>query len=132
MGLKEKQSSGVVGGKPWATRSGSKSGRPIAGAVQGSATAVSGRVPHLSDTKLDCGRLSVESKKRQGLVEVQPTPDVQEFPFGFVIFATGGRAAITANYPHGTALRASRGRTATAVEGRPQRSATMAGGTSRH
>ena len=63
MGLKGKQSSGVTGGKPWATRSGGESGRLKGGAVQGSATAVSGRVPYFSDTKLDCGRLSVESER---------------------------------------------------------------------
>ena len=33
--------------------------------MQGSASAASGRVSHLSDTKLECGRLSVESERAE-------------------------------------------------------------------
>lgn len=65
-GLKEKQLSGVNGGKPRATGSSGKSGRPTEGAVQGSSATVSGCVLYLSDTKLDSGRLSVESERRAG------------------------------------------------------------------
>ena len=51
-----------------------ESGRPFGGAVQGSAAAVSGRVSFLSGTKLDCGRLSVESgwdKEKRASTNVQ-------------------------------------------------------------
>ena len=65
MGLKGKQSSGVTGGESRATGSGSESGRPIGGAEQGSAAAVSGRVSYLNDTNLDCGRLSVASERAE-------------------------------------------------------------------
>ena len=57
--LKGKQSSGVTGDKPRTTGSRGESGRPIGGAVQGSAAAVSGRVSNLSGTTIDCGMLSV-------------------------------------------------------------------------
>ena len=46
-----------------ATGSGSEFGRSHKGAGQGRATAVSSHVPYLSGTKLDCGRLSVESER---------------------------------------------------------------------
>ena len=48
-----------------ATGSGGESGRSHVGVVQGSATAGSGRVSYLSGTKLDCGRLSVESGRAE-------------------------------------------------------------------
>ena len=64
-----------------ATGSGGESDRSHVGAVQGSAAAVSDHVSYLSGTKLYFGRLSVESIKRQGLVEVQPQP-CKTFPSG--------------------------------------------------
>ena len=42
-----------------------ESGRPFGGAVPGSAAAVIGRVSFLSGTKLNCGRLSVESGRAE-------------------------------------------------------------------
>ena len=53
-------------------------------------------------------------------------------PSGSGVYVAGGRPDIAATCPPGTALRASRGREATAVEGRPKRFATWAEGTGRH
>ena len=74
MALKGKQSSGITGGKPRATGSRGESGRPIGGAVQGSAASVSGRVSFLSGTKLDCGRLSVESARAEEIPQHPSLP----------------------------------------------------------
>lgn len=52
---------------------------------------------------------------------------VQEFPFGSGMFPTRRRVAIAARFVPETVPGASRGKTATAVEGHPQRPGTRSG-----
>jgi len=59
-------------------------------------------------------------------------PSRTRFSLRSGMFAAGGRVAITARSPPGTALRASRGKTATIIEGHLPRPATWTEGTIRH
>ena len=78
--MQGKQSSSVDGGEPRATGSGGESGRPIEGAVQGSAAAVSGCVPYFSDATFDCGRLSVESERAEQQCASVVHHQIPEYP----------------------------------------------------